>query len=156
MGEPWKEHDGHGIVSDWVSRDKAPGELVLNCDGRSKRHYDLKGTLELARKDGWGLGPDDIAKLASKLGRKPTVMADYEHLRAWCNDEWVWQGYTTKITSPDGTVTDGDSCWGYDDGEYMLSEAIASAKSDVDRMILAAEKEQAESHLCACSDIATV
>jgi len=37
MREPWREHDGHGAVSDWTSRDKKPGELVLNEDGRDKR-----------------------------------------------------------------------------------------------------------------------
>ncbi len=30
MREPWREHDGHGIVSEWTSRDKRPGERILN------------------------------------------------------------------------------------------------------------------------------
>ena len=29
FGAPWLEHDGHGEVTDWTTRDKAPGELVL-------------------------------------------------------------------------------------------------------------------------------
>jgi hypothetical protein len=24
MGEPWKEHDGHGVVSNWTTRSKSP------------------------------------------------------------------------------------------------------------------------------------
>jgi len=33
MREPWKKHDGYGIVSKWERRDKQPGELILHSDG---------------------------------------------------------------------------------------------------------------------------
>lgn len=141
MGEPWKEHDGHGIVSEWTRRDKQPGELVLVSDRNSKRFYDLAGTLELAKRDGWGIGDKPkLAALAAKLGHKPTakeiraeaVRMDYEHLRGWCNDEWQWLGYTTTIETPDGDEIDGDSCWGYEsDSDYMLSEAFGNAESEI-------------------------
>lgn len=29
---PWEEDEGHGPVSDWTTRDKKPGELVLASD----------------------------------------------------------------------------------------------------------------------------
>lgn len=57
MGEPWKEHDGHGVVSEWTTRDKAPHEriLVSNHYGNSRRYYDVKASTLLARKYGWGM-----------------------------------------------------------------------------------------------------
>lgn len=143
MGEPWKEHDGHGIVSEWTRRDKTPGELVLNSDLHSKRFYDYQGTLEIARRDGWGLDDEDKAKLAAKLKREPTkgeivaeaVRRDFEHLRAWCNDEWHWLGYDTKIKATSGEIIDGDSCCGFDDKAYMLECATEAAWAEIDRHI---------------------
>ena len=98
MSEPWKEHDGHGVVSDWTTRDKLPGERVLNTDRSSKRYYDIAETIRLAKRDGWGLGPDDESKLAQAFGRAPTkgeiiaqaVENDFDYLRRWCNDQWNW------------------------------------------------------------------
>lgn len=87
MGEPWKEHDGHGVVSEWTSRAKEPGERVLAEDRGSKRYYDVRGSLALARKDGWDAPPyGGTAK--QKAAR--AVDRDFDHLRAWCNDEWHW------------------------------------------------------------------
>ena len=51
-GLPWEENDGHGIVSEWTSRDKRAGELVLNSNRGSKRFYDYAGTLKIAKRDG--------------------------------------------------------------------------------------------------------
>ena len=167
-GAPWEENDGHGIVSEWTTRDKQPGELVLGSERRSRRYYDFAATLKLARRDGWGLSDNDIAKLAKQLGRKPTakqilnesVIRDFEYLRGWCQDDWQWLGYTSEIETPDGETIDGDSCWGFegtDDGtKYMIGEAESHCRSKINSMIEAASKEQSESHLCACADIATV
>jgi len=143
MSEPWKEHDGHGIVSEWVRRDKRAGELLLCSDRSSKLFYDYAGTIALAKKDGWGMCPEHVETLTIKLGRTPTakeitaasVMADFELLRAWCNNEWFWQGYTTKIETPDGEIVDGDSCWGFDDEAYMMEEATSAAISAIDSLV---------------------
>lgn len=53
-GAPWEESDGHGPVSDWTTRDKAPGELVLSHDRSAKRFYDYAEACRIARRDGWG------------------------------------------------------------------------------------------------------
>jgi hypothetical protein len=100
MGPPWEEHDGHGVVSEWTTRGKAPGERVLNQDGRSYRYYDVAESTRIAKRDAWGLGPDAMAELGRKLGRTPTrkqviaaaVESDFERLRQWCNDVWHWCG----------------------------------------------------------------
>lgn len=141
MGPPWEEHDGHGIVSGWERRDKQPGERVLHSDRNSARFYDFAGSLVIAKGDGWGLGDEDKAKLAAKLGRKPTakeilvqaVEQDFDYLRRWCNDDWQWLGYTTEIETPDGKTIDGDSCWGFDEEKYMLSEALSHARHTIEQ-----------------------
>lgn len=51
---PWENSDGHGEVTGWTTRGKAPGELVLNSDRHSKRFYDFQGACRIARRDGWG------------------------------------------------------------------------------------------------------
>jgi len=66
---PWEREDGHGPVSDWTSRDKAPGELVLNKDRSSKRFYDFQAACELARKDGWGFLPGKLVTKQNSGGK---------------------------------------------------------------------------------------
>lgn len=156
-GAPWEEHDGHGSVSEWRRHDagmersdKAPGELVLVQDGRSARFYDFAGAMQIAKRDGWGIDEKRKAELARKLGRPPTageirhaaVMQDFEYLRGWANNEWHWLGYTSTITSPDGEIIDSDSCWGYDDHEYMITEASGNLRAEVERMITTAMESQ--------------
>jgi hypothetical protein len=52
-GEPWKECETHGPVSDWTTRDKLPGELVLNTCRGGKQFYDYAEACRIARRDGW-------------------------------------------------------------------------------------------------------
>ena len=95
---PWEEYDGYGIVSEWTTRDKRAGELILAIDGRSYRFYDFAGTMRKAYAEGWGVSVEVRAAMTAKLGRVPTtgeiteasVMRDYEYLRGWCNDAWHW------------------------------------------------------------------
>jgi len=143
MGAPWEEHDGHGIVSDWTTRDKRAGELVLHVEQRygangARRFYDLTATIRRATSEGWGLGPDRIATLASKFGRAPTkreivaeaVRLDYEYLRGWCNDEWYWAGVrVTDITDDENAPTDYTyAVWGFDSND---DEGHAVAAQDL-------------------------
>ena len=120
---PWEDDDGLGIVSDWERRNKAPGERILCEDRSSKRFFDFAGTIAKAKKDGWGLCPEDLAKLESKLGHKPSkgeiaaeaTEKEFEFLRSWCNDEWQYVGVVvTHIPDPDYPDEKGDSqsLWG--------------------------------------------
>lgn len=148
FGAPWEENDGHGSVSDWTRRDKAPGERVLCEDRGSKRFYDFAGAMAIAKRDGWGLNDADKAKLAAKLGRAVTpgdiraeaVERDFNYLRGWCNDDWHWVGFTTAIETPEGKTVDGESVWGYDDADYMIQEAFSQAEATIDGLILVAEQ----------------
>lgn len=57
---PWEECDGHGPVSDWTSRAKLPGELVLSVDRNMRRYYDFATACKMARQDGWGYAPGKL------------------------------------------------------------------------------------------------
>lgn len=68
MGAPWEEHDGHGPVSEWESRAKLPGEIIINQDGESRRFYDFAAACQIARRDGWGFLPGKL-RLAKVDGK---------------------------------------------------------------------------------------
>ena len=144
MGPPWKEHDGHGEVSEWMSRDKRAGELVLSSDRGSKRFYDFAGAVALARKDGWGLTPDDKAKLATELGREPkagdiahaAAMVDFQRLQDWCEDRWHWCGIV--VTDETGETA---SLWGIEsDSPDYHQEVARELASELLDTIKAAER----------------
>jgi hypothetical protein len=138
-GAPWEECDGHGIVSEWTRRDKAPGERILCADRHSRRYYDVRASIKLAIKDGWG--PVHCATCGEESGgigssmygsvhkhgptehpfkpetRKQTaaraVQRDFEYLRGWCNDDWTYVGVTVTLLDEEGRPTDeSDSLWG--------------------------------------------
>jgi hypothetical protein len=122
--EPWKAHDGHGIVSDWTTREKRAGERVLASDRQHKRYYDVQATIALARRDGWGpvhcrvcgeesggagssmygtvhkYGPVEHGPFVPESKRQQAaraVEADFEYCRAWCADEWEWLGVVVEL-----------------------------------------------------------
>lgn len=173
---PWEEHDGHGPVSEWTTRDKRPGERVLCSDRSSRRYYDYAEAIKLTKKDGWSgadlsdrgpyATPED-SQLSSELGLSVTTLRhqrseqdgtagqravravewDFNFLKRWCDNDWYWVGYVVKI---EGTDYD-ESLWGIDSdsiAEYTKT-AIDEAKQWLDR-------ELAESDRAACSDIITV
>jgi len=138
MGAPWEENDGHGIVSEWTTRSKRAGELVLHADRSRRRYYDLSATLKTARADGWGLNDDARAALAARIGREPTkrevvaeaVRLDYEHLRGWCDDEWQWVG----VIVLDDTTGEQSSVWGFESTDTCgLEECAEELAQELDR-----------------------
>lgn len=158
---PWERSDGHGPVSEWTRRDKRPGEWKLCGDHGYARYYDAQEAARLARADGWGLSEEETAKLARRLGRAPTqgeiraaaVESNFQYLRAWCNDEWQYVGYTVTITDPDGHEMPfpDDSLWGID--SPAMAEFEAEATQDARDYI---DRETAAALDAACRDIATV
>lgn len=157
MGPPWQEHDGHGKVSDWKSReDKQPGERPLSSDRGSYRFYNWAGAMKTAKADGWGLSDENKQELAKRKGKPverlttgeitaEAVQRDFEYLQGWAQDEWHWSGYTTEYSRDAGeTWQDGEaSVWGFDDEEYMVGEAFGSLKHEIDTML----KNEAETAL---------
>lgn len=134
-GAPWKEHDGHGPVSDWRHKDsKRAGEWELNESHGSYRFYDAKEAQAIALRDGWGLGADELAALTHKAGRIPTkgmiaaeaVRMDYKRLRGWCVDDWHWCGVEVQALDSEGDpVGETQSLWGIesDAGDYFQEVA---------------------------------
>lgn len=118
MGEPWKEHDGHGIVSEWTTRAKLPGELILASDRNSRRYYDFAESVKIARRDGWGADGKTPGERAAKA-----TAEDYRRLRDWCEDRWCWVGVAVTVTKANGEF-DSDSLWGIEsDGDYWRDAA---------------------------------
>lgn len=78
-GAPWDEVDGYGVVSEWTTRDKRPGEFVLSKDRHSKRFYDFAATMQIAKRDGWGVAGKTFASKGEQA--HAAVMADFEFLR---------------------------------------------------------------------------
>lgn len=162
-GAPWEEHDGHGEVSEWTTRAKLPGELVLSGDGPSKRFYDFAGACRIARRDGWGYLPGKLEykKLRNGWWRaeckgfdkavhsrdvnaaikglyqafRETVtakqyaalaaMADFQTLRAWCNDEWFWCGVVVREKDACNCCGNTQSLWGVGSNAGAYLEDVA-------------------------------
>lgn len=124
MGEPWKEHDGHGIVSEWTTRSKAPGERVLCKDRDSRRYYDVQATMEKAEKEGWGIeNPEGKTKgqiLAEAVDR------DFKYLKGWCNDEWHWTTVRVRLLDVDGNPTnEWETCGGIESSDEKYLKEVA-------------------------------
>ncbi|MQR02341.1 hypothetical protein [Glaciimonas soli] len=105
---PWIDCEGHGVVSDWTSRDKRPGERILctSYGGASHRFYDVATSMKIARRDKWSSGEWLPNPATVGMERARTVEKDFEYLRAWCNDEWHYVGISvTLLSNSDNAIT---------------------------------------------------
>ena len=136
---PWKKEDFHGPVTDWVRRDKHPGEMLLCSDLGSKRYYDFQAAVEQANREGWGISEKIRKAEEAKLGRPLTqgevhhlaAMSDFERLRDWCNDEWWYVGVIATLYDPDGNEIDHDSVWGVNSDSPDYIEELGQQCADV-------------------------
>lgn len=126
MGEPWKEHDCYGVVTDWMSEDsKRPEYRILSEEtrGSSVRFYDVQESMKRALKDGWGyVEIDDWMGMVAARRKQPTkrmiaahaVEQDFKRLCNWCHDHWRWMG----IVVIDDETEEQESLWGIEsDGD---------------------------------------
>lgn len=127
-GAPWEECDGHGPVTDWTSRDKMPGELVLNVDGRQRRYYDFAEACRIARRDGWDAPPYKTGTARQRAAR--AARADFEYLRAWCNDDWSYVGVIVELLDDEGEPVDRASLWGVESSDDAYIEEVAQELAD--------------------------
>lgn len=137
-GAPWEEHDGHGPVSEWTRRDKAPGEIVLCEDGRSRRYYDFAAAVKMAKREGWDAAPYNSDKSQTK-GQQAAkaAMADFEHLRRWCNDQWFFAAITVTLLDDNGDETEiAQSIGGVELDRYYDESEIEFIADDLIHEIL--------------------
>lgn len=99
MPPPWENSDGHGVVSDWTTRPKCPGELLLNQDRNSKRYYDFAEACRTALREGWNMA-------TTKAQAAKAARADYEFLRAWCTDQWRYVIIEVTLLDEEGAPTE--------------------------------------------------
>lgn len=124
-GAPWVENDGHGPVSEWTTRNKRAGEMVLCRDRQSCRFYDYQEAVKIAKRDVWGL-PEYAIKENNGVPFTPAQIAglaalhDYEYLRKWCADEWCYIGVIA--TAPDGETA---SLWGIESNDDAYIDEVA-------------------------------
>ncbi len=90
IGAPWDECDGHGPVSEWTSRAKQAGELVLAQDRGSYRYYDFAEACRIALRDGWDAKPYNTGQETKRQQAAKAARSDYEYLRRWCADDWQY------------------------------------------------------------------
>lgn len=132
-GAPWEENDGHGPVSEWTMRDNLPGELVLCTDRSLRRYYDYAAAVRIAKRDGWGHA-NTPATATKNQKAAIAALANFEYLRAWCNDQWNYIGIeATQIeTTGDGEEIDGESSalWGIESNSGAYLEEVARELAD--------------------------
>ena len=117
MVAPWNECDGHGVVSEWVMRDKFPHERVLRAEHNRMQYYDLRASRVIAMRDGWG-SDNEPEGLSQRAKAARAVMADFTRMRAWCDGEWHYA--VVKVTLLD------------DDGGEIANHSVCGVESDSD------------------------
>ena len=128
---PWDACEGHGDVSDWTRRDKAPGEMILAESRGMKRFYDFAGAVKKARDEGWDAPPYKTGTKGQRAER--AALADFSFLKAWCEDDWHYVGVVVTplcacCDSPDESRA--ESLWGIESGagEYLQEVAFDLAR----------------------------
>lgn len=135
-GAPWKEEDGHGPVSDWRRKPgwrddppKSPGEMILCRDRSDYLTYDFCEAVKIARRDDWGFpGMTEEDRKTMRPGQiaHRAALADFDHLRRWCNEAWCYVGVVVTLLGEDGEDTDEtESLWGVESDSEDYLETVA-------------------------------
>lgn len=128
---PWAREDGHGPVTDWTSRSKKPSERVLLSDHGIQRYYDFAEAVKIAERDGWDAPPYGTGTAKQRAAR--AAEADYQRLKAWCNNEWCYVGVVVSASRV-GVVVSVSSLMGIesDCGDYLTEVANETADEALD------------------------
>lgn len=162
-GPPWENSDQRGIVSDWTTHDKRPGERVLSTDRRSRRFFDWAGTIAKAKEEGWGISEERRAAWEAKLGKPPTkgqiaeaaVQSEFDHFRSWCNNDWMYVGLVLTHIPEDENDNEvemdyGHAVWGFGSSdEYLYTETDNMIDQYVSELDEAKRAEDAARELAA-------
>lgn len=140
-GAPWEDCDGHGIVSQWTTRDKQAGERVLCSDRHSKRFYNVAESIAIAKRDGWGAPPYKTGTKGEQAAR--AVESDFEFLKGWANDDWFYAVVTVKLLDEDGKEIASDSLGGVE----TLNDYWKESAADMLNALLETAMDEAEHKL---------
>jgi hypothetical protein len=117
-GKPWDDCD-YGNVTDWLRRDKEPGEVIICADRGSKRFYDFAGAVAKLKKEGCnGAEADRIAK------------SEVKRFQGWCNDQWFYMNADVTIDGLEHTSSLGGIESDCVDG--VINDLLFEAKSAID------------------------
>lgn len=125
---PWKDYDGHGIVSErkyhpfgcGSKPPKGPGERILYWDAGYYQTYNVAETLKIARRDGWSCGEPSHTHTTARERAACAVGQNFEYLRAWCENEWFYAVIRVSLLDEDGNEIDEPEYLG--GVEYGLNE----------------------------------
>jgi hypothetical protein len=124
---PWKQNDGEGIVSEWTTRAKRPGERIIASDRRSHRYFDFAATVRKARDESWDAEPYGTGTAGERAARATEV--NFRRLKAWCDGDWCYVGVVvTPLCACCGSPmkAKAESLWGVesDDADYLETVAM--------------------------------
>lgn len=80
---PWEDWDGIGVVLSRSYAEKAPHEVLIHEDRRAYWFYDVRASMEKARKEGWGLPDAETVGLTKKQIIAKAVQKDMEYCQEW-------------------------------------------------------------------------
>jgi hypothetical protein len=117
----WSYDDFGGNLTDWLWRDKGPGEVIICADRgfKFKRFYDFAAAVAKLKKEGCsGAEADSIAK------------SEVKRFRDWCNDRWHYMNASVTIDGLEYT----DSLGGIksDFADSAMDDLLVEAKSAID------------------------
>ena len=151
MREPWKEHDGHGPVSEWRAKDsKAPGERILCEDRGQALFYDFAGAVAIARRDGWDTPPYKTGTAGERAAR--AAEADFDRLRQYCAGDWQYVSVGMEL-SLGGEVLAMDWLGGVESDNDYWRECAADMANDA---LHAHLKETRERRFWEARDVQTI
>lgn len=138
MAPIWKEHDGHGVVSDWTTREKAPGERVLHTDGKSHLLYDVQASQAKALAQGWDAVPYNTdGRETPRQQAAKAVAADFDNLQKWCDGSRYFCVLRVVVLETDGTESEIDTyLGGVEAGDDMDDYLIEHAKEMGSELLL--------------------
>lgn len=123
---PWENSD-YMPVSEWTTRAKRPGEMVIATDRSYKRYYDFQEACRVLR--------------AGDLSHKhaaDAAMFGYNRLRQWCDGYWCYVGIQVVLCDDVGDEIEGESeiLGGIesDDKDYIMQTAHELAREILARL----------------------
>lgn len=136
MYPPWKEEDSHGPVSAWVHRTKRPGERLLHQSQGDQLYYDFAEAVRIARRARWDSPPYKTGTKREQAVR--AVQADFEWLKAWCDNSWSYVG----VIVTDIETDESESLWGIpSDNIAYIKEVEIELTTQLAERILNSDKD---------------